>query len=124
MRDARTSGDEPEVFCIRKEVAALGELIIEVLAFYLGASVITLFIYKSSNKLLKNKVPIFSTRINISLLITILILLLITSNTMTLLDGIVFYVPPALLWYGIDLYKNKKSTNNKQKENIESQTDV
>lgn len=98
----------------------MGELIIEILAFYLGAAVITLFIYSASKKVLKNKVPSFSTRTNISLIITLLILLLITSNTMTMLDGIVFYIPTTLLWYAIDKYKNKKLTHNHQKEDTEA----
>lgn len=99
-----------------KGVSNLSELIIEILAFYLGAAVITLFIYKATNRLLKNKVPSYSVRTNISLTITVLVLLLITSNTMTLIEGIVFYVPTALLWYVMDRYKNRKQTDNSQKE--------
>jgi|GEM_PF-4178093 len=82
----------------------------DMVGYFIGGSLLTLPIYLGLSLVLKTKVYITSTRIYLTAILTLLIVLLLASQTIGLSRGIAGYLPPVVLWLLIDRYRSGKTT--------------
>ena len=87
---------------------SLANLSADIVGTIIGASIITFPVYYGLRLALKTRIFIESTRIYLTLIISILILLIFSSQTLGLERGIVSYVPLILFWFAVDKWRSNR----------------